>query len=173
VEPLRSQNRSTEPGALSLESVAGPPRPDFEAFYAQEWGKAVRLAALLTQSPSAAEDIAQDAFARMLPKWETADNPPAYLRTSIVNTCFQWQRRAGVRREKVHLLAAPTSVEFAGGELADAVASLPHRQRAVLVLRYYADLSEAEIAHALGCQPGTVKSLASRALAKLQREIER
>jgi RNA polymerase sigma-70 factor (sigma-E family) len=159
-----------------LEVVTDPPAsppPDFAAFYAREFAGAVRLAALLTQAPSAAEDLAQDAFARMIPKWESAANPAAYLRTSVVNACFQWQRHAGVRRAKAHLVAGPDSIDFAAGELADAVAALPDRQRAVLVLRYYADLSEAEIADALGCRPGTVKSLASRALARLQEEIDR
>jgi RNA polymerase sigma factor (sigma-70 family) len=62
-------------------------------------------------------------------------------------------------------------VEFGFDELADAIARLPFRQRVVIVLRYYADLTEADIAHALGCRPGTVKSLASRALATLSKEI--
>lgn len=155
------------------EAVVIDPADCFETFYARELTGAVRLAALLTQSPAAAEDLAQDAFARMLPRWGTADNPAAYLRTCVVNACFQWQRHAGVRRAKAHLVAAPNHVDFVAGELADAVAALPHRQRAVLVLRYYADLSEAEIADALGCRPGTVKSLAARALARLQKEIQR
>ena len=145
----------------------------FDAFYRAEYAGAVRLAALLTQAPAAAEDIAQDVFARLLPRWSQPDNPGAYLRTSIVNACFQWQRHAGVKRAKAHLIATDDRVEFASSELADAVAALPDRQRAVLVLRYYADLSEAEIAEALDCRPGTVKSLASRALARLQEEIER
>ena len=69
------------------------------------------------------------------------------------------------------LLAVHSSDEFRFDELADAIARLPFRQRAVIVLRYYADLTEAEIADALGCRPGTVKSLASRALATLSKEI--
>ncbi len=71
------------------------------------------------------------------------------------------------------LVATTARVDFTADELADAVASLPFRQRAVIVLRYYGGLSEAEIAAALGCRNGTVKSLAARALTKLERVIER
>ena len=71
------------------------------------------------------------------------------------------------------LVATPARVDFRADDLADAVASLPSRQRAVIVLRYYGGLSEAEIGAALGCKNGTVKSLAARALARLERVIER
>lgn len=69
------------------------------------------------------------------------------------------------------MLAASTSLVQHHEELADVVAALPFRQRAVIVLRYWCDLSEAEIAAALECRPGTVKSLSSRALARLNKEI--
>jgi len=71
------------------------------------------------------------------------------------------------------MLVNDPAVDFAFDELGDAVAALPFRQRAVLVLRYHHGLSEAEIADALECRPGTVKSLASRALDTLKKEIER
>jgi RNA polymerase sigma factor (sigma-70 family) len=109
----------------------------------------------------------------MFRTWERVDNPDAYLRTALVNTCHNWRRRAGVREAKLRLLAPASSVDLGVDELADAVASLPFRQGAVIVLRYYAGLSEVEIAEALGCRNGTVKSLSSRALARLERVIER
>ena len=71
------------------------------------------------------------------------------------------------------MLARAASFDFSADELADAVASLPFRQRAVIVLRYYGGLSEAEIGAALGCRNGTVKSLAARALDRLEKVIER
>ena len=158
----------TEPG------IAKPAAPaSFAEFYEREWRGAVRLAALLTQSTAAAEDIAQDAFARVYPRWATALNPGGYLRVTLVNACRNWQRHAGVHRAKLPLLVAPASVEFAGSDLADAVGGLPYRQPAVLVLRYHLDLSEAEIAKALDVRPGTVKSLSARALARLAKELPR
>jgi RNA polymerase sigma factor (sigma-70 family) len=154
-----------------------PARPpvdvsSFDAFYRSAWTGAVRLAALLTQRRAVAEDLAQEAFARMYPKWEDAASPRAYLRATIVNVCRNWHRANTHERNKLPLLADAAAVDLAFDELGDAVAALPFRQRAVLVLRYHQGLSELEIAGALGCRPGTVKSLASRALAQLKKEIE-
>jgi RNA polymerase sigma-70 factor (sigma-E family) len=147
-------------------------REEFEAFYRQAWPGAVRLAGLLTQQPRSAEDIAQEAFTRVYPKWAGVENPTAYLRMTIVNVCRSWGIRQGAERTKLAIVGVPESVALDFDILTDAVASLPYRERAVLVLRYYADLSEAEIAQALDCRPGTVKSLASRALATLKKGIE-
>lgn len=149
-----------------------PPHSAFASFYASEWAGAVRLAGLLTQDARFAEDLAQEAFARVLPKWERIENPRAYLRASVVNACRSWQSRRRTEREKLPLLADANADELAFDLLADAVAALPYRQRAVLVLRYYLDLKESEIASAIGCRPGTVKSLTSRALAALRKEVQ-
>jgi RNA polymerase sigma-70 factor (sigma-E family) len=145
---------------------------EFERFYREAWPSAVRLAGLLTQHAGAAEDLAQEAFARMYPKWGRAEHPSAYLRTTIVNLCHNWHRQKTTERTKLPILAQPSSTDFAFDEFADAVAALPYRQRAVLVLRYHNGLSETEIADALGCRAGTVKSLASRALDQLKKGIE-
>jgi RNA polymerase sigma-70 factor (sigma-E family) len=153
--------------------VVDLPPPTFDEFFRAEWAGAVRLAAILTQRAEPAEDVAQDAFARVYAHWDRATNPKAYLRATIVNACRQWHRHKGVERAKLPLVAKLDSVDFVATELADAVDALPYRQRAVLVLRYYADLSEAEIAEALGCRAGTVKSLASRALTRLEKDIQR
>jgi RNA polymerase sigma-70 factor (sigma-E family) len=153
--------------------VIGASPLTFDEFFRAEWPGSVRLAAILTQQAEPAEDLAQDALARVYANWEGATNPKAYLRATIVNVCRQWQRHKGVERAKLPLVATLDAVDFAAHELADAVAALPYRQRAVLVLRYYGDLSEAEIAEALDCRPGTVKSLASRALARLEKDIPR
>lgn len=144
----------------------------FEDFYRQSWPGAVRLAALLMRDARLAEELAQEAFSRMFPKWESIEMPSAYLRTSIVNACRNRHAHSRVERTKLPLLCSPSSNEFAFDALADAVAGLPHRQRVALVLRFYLDLPEAEIAQALGCRPGTVKSLTSRALAALRKGIE-
>jgi RNA polymerase sigma-70 factor (sigma-E family) len=151
------------------EPVAG----SFDRFFAGCWPWAYRLACLLTQSTAAGEDIAQDVMARMYRTWGTAQRPEAYLRTAIVNAASNWHRRARTQQAKLPLLAGQMQVELGATELADAIAALPFRQRAVIVLRYYADLSEAEIADAVGCRPGTVKSLATRALDRLAKELPR
>jgi RNA polymerase sigma factor (sigma-70 family) len=153
--------------------VAGEQETSFDDFYRQAWSSAFRLAAFLIQDRAAAEEIAQDAFTQMYATWGRAERPHAYLRTSIVNRCQNWRRHGRIRDAKLQLLGTGPSTELGADELADAVAALPFRQRAVIVLRYHVGLSEAEIAEALGCRPGTVKSLASRALACLHKEIDR
>ena len=153
-------------------SAAVSPR-SFEQFFTETWPWAYRLACLLTQSTTAGEDIAQDVMTRMYRTWGTAERPEAYLRTAIVNSCRNWHRQAKTQTAKLPLLVSPGSVELNADDLADAIAHLPFRQRTVIVLRYHADLSEAEIADALGCRPGTVKSLAARALDRLAKELPR
>jgi RNA polymerase sigma-70 factor (sigma-E family) len=151
-------------------------RERFDDFYRAAWPGAVRLAYLLTGVPSVAEDMAQDAFGRVHRQWEHVEHPSAYLRTSVVNGCHSWHRsrrseEARLRRAlPVDTAVAPERVDVV--VLRDAVESLPYRQRAVVVLRYYEDLPEAEIARMLGCRPGTVKSLASRALRQLKTVVE-
>ena len=145
----------------------------FERFFHEAWPGAHRLASLLAQDAHVGEEIAQEAFARLYPVWGRPERPEAYLRTAIVNGCRNRQRRGRTERAKLPLLAVPDRVDPAADDLADAVAALPFRQRAVVVLRYWAGLSEAEIAEALGCRPGTVKSSASRALAHLGKVVER
>lgn len=157
-------------------AAADPPPPDrigFEEFFRESWPGAVRLASFLTQDRTAAEEIAQDAFAQMYATWGRAQVPEAYLRTTIVNRCSNWRRHLRVHRAKLPMLVSPSTTEPVFDDLADAVAALPFRQRAVIVLRYHLGLSENEIADTLGCRPGTVKSLASRALTRLEKEIPR
>lgn len=169
---MRPGARSEEAPRAVAEADAGHETP-FEVFFEQAWPGAVRLAGLLTQDRGAAEELAQEAFTQMYRTWGRAANPDAYFRRTLVNVCHNWRRRGRVREAKMALLATTASIDFIADELVDAVASLPFRQRAVIVMRYYGGLSEAEIAAALGCRNGTVKSLSARALAKLERVIER
>ena len=145
----------------------------FDDFYAERWPHAFRLAALMTRDAEAGADIAQDVFAKMSPRWSTIERPDAYLQRALTNACSNWRRSGRTAAGKLHLLVDRGDVEVVLDGLADAVARLPFRQRAVVVLRYYADLSEAEIAQALDCRPGTVKSLSARALAALSQGIGR
>jgi DNA-directed RNA polymerase specialized sigma24 family protein len=143
----------------------------FEHLYHERFSPLVKLATLLTGSVMVAEEIVQDAFVRSRRALDVADNPAAYLRVAVVNGCRSFHRRT--------VMAAHRPVDTLGGyldpelhELADVLSMLPNRQRTVLVLRYYLDLSEAEIADLLGCRPGTVKSLAYRGLRHLREMLE-
>lgn len=155
---------------LSLGAAPAAPT-EFEEFYSGAWARAVRLAALLTQDASVAEEIAQEAFVAVLERWVGLREPAGYLHRCITNSASMYHRRVGTQRRKLPMLDASNSTSLGFDELADAVAALPFRQRAAIVLRYHAGLSEREIANALGCRPGTVKSLASRALSTLHKEL--
>lgn len=156
---------STRPASLE------PVTDSFEDFFRDAWPWAYRLATFLTHDAAAGEDIAQEALAKMAGTWGTAERPAAYLRTSIVHAASNWRRHRHTATRKLPLLLVDAAPAAGLDELADAIARLPFRQRAVVVLRYHCDLSEAEIAAALGCRPGTVKSLSSRALSALAEEI--
>jgi RNA polymerase sigma-70 factor (sigma-E family) len=149
------------------------PSSAFDEFYAARWSHAFRLAALMTHDAEAGADIAQDVFAKMSRCWATIERPDAYLQRALTNASSNWRRSSRTAVRKQHLLVVRDEDEVPFDGLADAVARLPFRQRAVVVLRYYADLSEAEIARALDCRPGTVKSLSSRALDALSKEVDR
>jgi RNA polymerase sigma-70 factor (sigma-E family) len=164
---------------LTVPAVGGwvevPERLTFDDFYRREWAAAVRLAHLLTGVDAVAEDLAQDAFTRLHRQWQVVENEGAYLRTTVVNVCRSWHRSRGREEARVRRDAAgaPAAAELGHDDLLDALDGLPYRQKAVLVLRYYHDLPESEIAAALGCRAGTVKSLASRGLAQLKKVIDR
>lgn len=145
-------------------------REDTNALYERYWPDLVRLGHLLTGCRESGEDLAQEAFAGLL-RAHAVDSPAAYLRRSLVNLAINHGRRA--QRERAHLrtLREQAVDPVEPDDLWPLVRRLPAQQRAVLVLRYYLDFSEAEIARTLGCRPGTVKSHASKALARLRREL--
>lgn len=147
----------------------------FDVFYRDEFLRAARLAHLLTGSNDAAEDIAQEAFVRLRTKLGEIENPGAYLHRSIVNLSRSWHRshtrRIG-REERWQRSITPMDAnDDPHGELLGLIDELPFRQRAALVARYWLDLPEAEIANLIGCRPGTVKSLTSRALNTIRKEL--
>jgi RNA polymerase sigma factor (sigma-70 family) len=131
----------------------------------------VRLGHLLTGSATVAEDVVHDAFVGLARNRRKVTDPAAYLRRSVVNLSTNVHRRAF--RERRHLATAtePTVEPAEVDETWKLVRALPPRMRAVLVLRFYLDLSEAETARVLGCRPGTVKSSTARALAKLKEKM--
>ena len=128
---------------------------------------------LLTGDYAAAEDLVQTALAKAWPKWEKAEQPEAYVRTIIVHEFARgWRRkwRGEIATEVLPEVGAPDPADtvVAREDIGRALATLPHMQRAVIVLRYFHDYSEADIAEALGISRGTVKSHASRALSALR-----
>jgi RNA polymerase sigma-70 factor (sigma-E family) len=146
----------------------------FEAFCRDSYEPMVRLAFLLTSSKETAEDLVQDVLARTQPRWARIVEPGAYVRRAVVNACNSHHRRGF--RERAHADRArhdqPEPVEMEADELFDVLAALPPRMRAALVLRYYQDLPENDIAELLGCAPGTARSLIHRGLARLRLVID-
>jgi RNA polymerase sigma-70 factor (sigma-E family) len=158
--------------AVSIDAEADPPVPDhgFDTFCRDAYAPMVRLAFLLTSSLETAEDLVQDVFARAYPRWVTITEPSAYVRRAVVNACHSHHRRRF--RERAHPPRRPDPVELDADELFDVLATLPARMRSAIVLRYYQDLAEDDIAAILGCAPGTVRSLVHRGLARLRMVIE-
>jgi RNA polymerase sigma-70 factor (sigma-E family) len=149
---------------------------EFREFMHARWPAMVRLAYALTGDQGHAEDVAQTAFARAYASWprvSRAGNPEAYVRRIVVNENLNRFRKHRVAERLTGTLpesgtpdATRTSDDRSA--LIAALQQLGPRQRAVVVLRYWLDLSETEVATALGCSVGTVKSQASRALASLR-----
>ncbi|MHB1986776.1 MAG: RNA polymerase sigma factor [Acidimicrobiales bacterium] len=170
-----SADGAVDPG---LAVVAGA-RPSFEELYLSSYQSLVRLAFVLTSSSELAEDLVQDCFVRLHRHYDRLDTPDRYVRQAVVNACRSHFRRQGRERDRRPLLyvvdgeAASASSGSHPGELHDLLLALPYRQRAAVVLRFYADLSEIEIAEVLGCRPGTVGSLIHRALQHMRRSLER
>src|SRR5688500_5614516 len=169
-------------GMIESESAA--------SLYAAHHRAALRFAYLLTGDHEAAQDITHDAFVRVFSRPRQLRDPdafPAYLRRTVLNVCFSAHRsamRERARIERAHRASTPASVAMDAGDVAgvdlgidvdlwEAVQRLSPRQRAAVVLRFWLDLSEADIASALRCRRGTVKSLLSRGLTVLREEVER
>ncbi len=140
------------------------------ALYAERRVALVRLAYLLTSDAEVAEEVVHDAVLALRPRWAAIADPPAYLRTAVVNRCRSW-----LRRQRTARAYRPTPVEDPGlgaDELWDALATLAERPRTAIVLRFYEDLPDTAIAEVLGCRPATVRTLVRRGLHTLRKEIE-
>jgi RNA polymerase sigma factor (sigma-70 family) len=124
----------------------------------------------LTGSDPIAEEVVQEAFLRVHLSGRAPENAPAYLRTTVVNLCRNYLRRRGVEL-RLPIPPASTVVNPEIDETFAALSRLPFKQRSVLVLRFYEDLTQREIAETLGCPIGSVKSSLHRGLAKLRKEL--
>jgi RNA polymerase sigma-70 factor (sigma-E family) len=171
---------TASPSSASLPTeVLMDPEAEFAELFAALWPRLYRMAVAVAGDRGAAEDAVQAAFAKAYAAWprvRRADHVEAYLRRMVVNEILGARRAGWFRRERPHENVDPGRVALAHDDAVAerdavwvAVQALPTRQRAVIVLRYYEDLSEEQIATALGCSRGTVKSQASAALANLRK----
>jgi RNA polymerase sigma-70 factor (sigma-E family) len=146
--------------------------------YARHATEALRLAYLLSGDPALAEDLVQDAFVRLAGRFLHRRDPEgfhAYLRTTVVNLVRSHWRRRAVERRFIERQGGPQAVE--APDLSDqdgmrrALMELPVRQRTAVVLRYYEDMSEAQVADLMHCGTGAVKSLVSRGMTTLRANL--
>jgi RNA polymerase sigma-70 factor (sigma-E family) len=151
-----------------------PTDGEFTEFAHASWASLYRTAYLMLGDRADAEDLVQTALAKTYAAWpkvKDVNAAPGYARTVLVNTASSWFRRRSWRNERPTAELPDLVHEHDPSDrpaLMDALAVLPPRQRAVIVLRYYEDLSVAQAATALGVTEGTVKSQTSDALARLR-----
>jgi RNA polymerase sigma-70 factor (sigma-E family) len=162
--------------------VLDPPLLDLADVFVRDYGRLCRIAALLVGSRTLAEELVMDAFERTLrarPEFPDPGRASAYLRRAVINNArnaLRRRRHESAAVSRVAGLAETTSpaADHHGdaNRVLAAVGRLPARQRAAVVLRYYADLPEAEIAEALECSVGTVKSQLAKARVRLARLLD-
>lgn len=151
----------------------------FDEFARAQLPALVRFAKVLCIDRGTAEDVLQEVLLRAHARWDeiaVLDQPDAYVRRMIVNEYLSWRRKWARVIPHATMPDVPGESDPAGqvadrAELAAEIARLPRRQRAVLAMRYYGGMSDAEIAADLGCSQGTVRSHMSRALASLRVQI--
>ncbi|MFC4049763.1 SigE family RNA polymerase sigma factor [Actinomadura syzygii] len=150
-------------------------QPDYVAYVRERSPRLLRTAYLLCRDWALAEDLLQTALVKAWRAWRRIeDDPDPYVYRILVNTHASWTRRRWRGERPTERPAdGPDPADGIGAAedkavLWDALGRLPHRQRATVVLRYFEDLSESQVAAALGCSVGTVKSQTSKALAKLR-----
>jgi RNA polymerase sigma-70 factor (sigma-E family) len=155
-------------------------RPTLATLYEQHVGRVIALARLLTGDDHVAEDVAQEAFVRTAGRFAHLRQPDAfagYLRRTVVNLCRGRFRRLRIERDWLRRQRREEPTASPAFDPADrvtvwhAIEQLPWRQRAAVVLRYYEDLPQPEVAELLRCSVGAVESLLSRAMASLRESI--
>jgi RNA polymerase sigma factor (sigma-70 family) len=149
----------------------------FEAVYEAERLAITRLAYLLVRSRPVAEELAQEAFVRLYERFSSVENPAGFLRTAVVRLALTSMRRRDMEQRRLAAVgAADRRPPIGEPELDETLAGLDRlrpERRAVLVLRFYADLSHEHIAELLGCPTATVRSRTRRGLADLRKEMSR
>lgn len=164
-----------QPDVSAGQGPTGPPEPtspwpaDLVDAYEENWLALTRLAYLMTGDRSVAEELVQEVFLAARPRWHRITNPGGYLRASVVNATRDWGRHQQVVAR--HLPRTSEPVIDQPDELWDALGRLERRRRAAVVLRFYAELPDREIAQILRCRPATVRTLIHRAMRDLRREM--
>jgi len=153
-----------------LTLVVSPGRESFEAAYARLFDRMRRLAFVLVDTEEQAAEIVQDAFAKLYPRFDRVRDPESYVRASVLNLGRRTLRRRGLDRARVRPERDSAASEH--DHVLDAVRRLPANQRDVIVLRYYLQLTDQEIASTLDMRPGTVKSTLHRARAALKEVLQ-
>ena len=179
LDTARQPRRPRPPGGLEWAADAGPA---VTALYQAHGLGLIRLAVVMLGDRPAAEDVVQEAFCGLYRRWDHLDDPQnalRYVRSSVLNGCRSVLRnrgrlhvRPGSPPGRPDIVESAESTALVGEEhraVLAALRRLPDRQREALVLRFYLELSETEIARSMGISPGTVKSTVSRALAALGR----
>ncbi|HLY33574.1 MAG TPA: SigE family RNA polymerase sigma factor [Jatrophihabitantaceae bacterium] len=153
----------------------------FADFVRMHTAALLRTAYLLTGDAGAAEELVQDTLVRLYPKWDrvqAADLPLAYVRRSVTNAFVNERRRASSRDIRFEVVPERMDMRDVMATIADRdelwplLQALPARQRAALVLRYFHDMSDDQIAAELECRAGTVRSLISRGLATMRQAAD-
>jgi RNA polymerase sigma factor (sigma-70 family) len=155
----------------SPRSSEGASRLDLAGLYERERGPMLHLACLLVGSRSIAEEIVHDAFVVVGERWAELEKPGGYLRSTVVNGCRMALRRRATERRYAYCDAATIDAPTELIELRSALDRLSERGRAAIVLRYFVDLPDAEIAKLLGCRVATVRSIVHRSLHTLHKEL--
>jgi RNA polymerase sigma-70 factor (sigma-E family) len=174
---MKPNDGMAEPGAPHTREATAA------ELYALHAPGAVRLAYFLTGDANTAQDLVQDAFVRIYLRFGTLKSPTSfhsYLNRTLINLSRKRLRRKNVEQRVLHRFRSPDSDPEADrsdpaarDELFQALKLLPHRQREALVLRFYADQSENQVAQAMACSPSAVNSLVNRGLRRLRETIAR
>ena len=157
---------------LQVDAVADP--RSFDDVFASARAPMVRVAFLIVGSQAVAEEIVQDAFAGLYTRFDAVENAVAYVRTAVVRGAVSWKKRRAMETDRLARVPEPGATGI--GEIDttwDALRALRPERRAVLVLRFYDDLSHAQIAEILGCPVATVRTRLHRGLSDLRKELER
>ncbi len=147
-------------------------RPTFDEVFAESRERLVHVAFLIVGSVAVAEEIVQDALTNLLVHFDRVDQPAAYARTSVVRLALKSNKRRAMEADRLASMGEPGPVGDAElDETWDSLSRLRPERRAVVVLRYYEDLTHAQIAAILGTPEETVRTRLHRALADLRKEL--